>query len=138
MRALRETRARPGVSIRLVVRLLLAQAAMASLIGFSYSRRQLSSILITLMLVMVVLGIALLARSGSHAAWMLAIGFESAYVAFGLWRFVTSRYVGGTLLGIILLGALLHPAIARSYSGRPTLGPGAGTLAEHDSALGER
>ena len=58
-------------------------------------------------------------RSGTHAAWILAIGFESAFVMFGLFRFFTSRYLGGTLFAIVKLGVLLHPAVARAFSGVP-------------------
>lgn len=40
-------------------------------------------------------------------------------------RFLTSRYIGGTLFGVIALGALLHPAVARAFSGAaaPAEGP---------------
>ncbi|MGA8460140.1 MAG: hypothetical protein WB800_32405, partial [Streptosporangiaceae bacterium] len=41
------------------------------------------------------------------------------FVMFGLIRFITSRYVGGTLFGMIALGVLLHPAVARAFSGTP-------------------
>jgi hypothetical protein len=112
-------RTRPEELVALVSRLILVQAGVAAAIGLSYSRRHLPSILITLMLVAALLGIMAAARSATHGAWVLAIAFESAFVAFGLFRFITSRYLGGTLLGIITLGVLLHPAVARAFSGAP-------------------
>ena len=114
---LRPDRSRPLV--RLVTRLIIAQAAVAAAIGLSYSRRHVPSIIITLMLVVALLGLAALTRSGTHAAWVSAIGLESAFVMFGLIRFISTRYLGGTLFGIIGLGVLLHPAVARAFSGVP-------------------
>jgi hypothetical protein len=108
--------------VKLVTRLVVAQAGADAAIGLCYSRRHLPSILITLMLVLTVLGLALVARAGTHVAWVVALGSESAFVMFGLVRFITSRYVGGTLLGMITMGVLLHPAVARAYSGAPALG----------------
>jgi hypothetical protein len=113
-----QARSRSQELIALVTRLVTVQAGVAAAIGLSYSRRHLPSIIITLMLVVALLGLVAVTRSASHAAWIVAIGFESAYVAFGLFRFFTSRYLGGTLLGIITLGVLLHPAVARAFSGR--------------------
>jgi len=105
--------------VKLVTRLLVAQAGADAAIGLCYSRRHVPSILITLMLVLAVLGLATVARSGTHVAWVVALGSESAFVMFGLVRFITSRYVGGTLLGMITMGVLLHPAVARAFSGVP-------------------
>ena len=113
-------RLRPGPLVRLVTRLITAQAAVAAAIGLSYSRRHMPSIIITLMLVAALLGLAALTRSGTHAAWGTAIGFESAFIMFGLIRFISSRYLGGTLFGMISLGVLLHPAVARAFSEVPT------------------
>jgi hypothetical protein len=112
-------RLRPRPLVRLVTRLITAQAAVAAAIGLSYSRRHVPSIIITLMLVAALLGLAALTRSGTHAAWVLAIGVESAFIMLGLIRFISSRYLGGTLFGIIGLGVLLHPAVARAFSGIP-------------------
>ena len=103
--------------VKLVTRLIVAQAGVAAAIGLAYSRRHLPSIIITLMLVAALLGLAAMTRSGTHAAWMFAIGFESAFIMFGLFRFFTSRYLGGTLFAIVELGVLLHPAVARAFSG---------------------
>ncbi len=102
--------------VKLVTRLIVAQAGVAVAIGLAYSRRHLPSIIITLMLVAALLGLAAMTRSGTHAAWMFAIGFESAFIMFGLFRFFTSRYLGGTLFAIVELGVLLHPAVARAFS----------------------
>lgn len=113
----RPDRSRPLV--RLVTRLITAQAAVTAAIGLSYSRRHVPSIIITLMLVVALLGLAALTRSGTHAAWASAIGLESAFVMFGLIRFISTRYLGGTLFGIIGLGVLLHPAVARAFSQVP-------------------
>ena len=94
----------------------MAQAGLAAAIGLAYGRRQLPSILITLMLLAALSGLAAAARSGTHAAWTIAIAFESAFIACGLVRFITSRYLGGTLLGVIALGVLLHPAVGRAFT----------------------
>lgn len=102
--------------VRLVTRLVIAQAVAGAAIGLLFSRRHLPSILITLALVAAVCALAAVVRSGGHAAWLVAITFESAYVVFGLSRFLTSRYLGGTLLGIITLGALLQPSVARDFA----------------------
>jgi len=103
--------------VKLVTRLITAQAAVAAAIGLAYGRKQVPSIIITLMLVVALLGLAAMSRSGTPVAWMVTIGFETALVMFGLIRFITSRYVGGTLFGMIALGVLLHPAVARAFSG---------------------
>ena len=103
--------------VRLVTRLVTAQAAAAAAIGLSYSRRHVPSIIITLILVVALLGLAAITRSGSHAAWVLASGFECAFIMFGLIRFVSTRYLGGTLFGMITMGVLLHPAVARAFGG---------------------
>ena len=103
--------------VRLATRFITAQAAAAAAIGLSYSRRHVPSIIITLMLVVALLGLAAITRSGAHAAWVTAIGFESAFIMFGLIRFFSTRYLGGTLFGIITMGVLLHPAVARAFSG---------------------
>lgn len=104
--------------VKLVSRLVVAQAGADAAIGLCYGRRNLPSILITLMLVLAVLALAVVARSGTHVAWLVALGSESAFIMFGVVRFITSRYVGGTLLGMIAMGVLLHPAVARAYAER--------------------
>jgi len=104
--------------VRLVTRLVIAQTGLAAAIGLPYSRRHLPSVVITLMLAAALWGLAMVVRSGTHAAWTIAIGFEIAYIIFGLFRFFTSRYLGGTLFAIITLGTLLQPAVARAFAGQ--------------------
>lgn len=133
--AWRRARREPHELVRLVTRLVIAQTALAAAIGLPYSRRHLPSIVITLMLVAALWGLVLVVRSGTHAAWTLAVGFEIAFILFGLFRFFTSRYLGGTLFAILALGTLLHPAVARAFAGQPgqasrgLCGPGAADTA---------
>ncbi len=112
--------------VRLVTRLMVAQAAAAAAVGLAFSRRHLPSVLITLALVVSLCLLALLVRSGTRAAWLTAVTFESVFFAYGVSRFVFARYVGGTLLALVIAGTLLHPAVARAYSAVP------GTLPGHD------
>ena len=109
----------PDRMVALVKRLIVAQTGLAAAIGLSYSRRHLPSIIITLMLAAALWGLALVVRSGTHAAWILAISFEAAFILFGLVRFLTSRYVGGTLFAIIIASVLLQPAVARAFTRPP-------------------
>jgi len=109
----------PDQFVALVKRLIVAQTGLAAAIGLSYSRRHLPSIIITLMLVAALWGLALVVRSGTHAAWIVAIGSEAAFILFGLFRFLTSRYVGGTLFAIIIASVLLQPAVARAFTRPP-------------------
>ena len=108
--------------VKLVTRLITAQAVASAAIGLSFSRRHIASIIITLMVVVALLGLAAMSRSATQVAWMVAIGFETAFVMWGLIRFITSRYIGGTLFGMITLGVLLHPSVARAFSGEPAQG----------------
>ncbi len=119
-------------SINLVSRLLLAQAGACAAIGIGYSRRNLPWLVLTLVLAVVVCGLATLVRSGSHGAWLTSITVESALVAVGLFRFASAGYLGGTLLAIITLGALLHPAVSRAFA--PAPGPAAHDLGLADEA----
>jgi len=106
----------PGrLLVRLVTRLVVAQTIAAAAVGLPFSRRQLSSVLITLAMVAALCVLAFLVRSGTKAAWLIAVGFEVAFVCYGLSRFFTSRYLGGTLFAIITVGTLAHPAVARAY-----------------------
>jgi len=108
--------------VKLATRIITAQAAASAAIGLCFSRRHIPSIAITLMLVVALLGLAALTRTGAHVAWLSAIGFESAFIMFGLIRFFSTRYLGGTLFGIITMGVLLHPAVARAFSGAQAQG----------------
>jgi hypothetical protein len=101
--------------IRLVTRLVIAQTVACAAVGLPFSRRQLSSILITLAMVAALCALAVMARSGTRAAWRITVTFEMAFVLYGLSRFFFARYLGGTLFAILTVGALLHPAVARAY-----------------------
>jgi hypothetical protein len=105
--------------VQLVCRLLLTQAAAAAAVGLPFSRRHLPSVAITVLLVLAVLLVAWVARAGTRGAWMATFAFECAYFSYGLTHFLVARYVGGTLAAAALLGALLHPAVARAYSVLP-------------------
>jgi len=114
----------PVPQVRLVTRLVLAQAAAAAAVGLPFGRRHLPSILITLGLVASLCLLALLVKSGTRTAWLMTVGFESAFFIYGVSRFVFARYVGGTLFAVVVVGALLHPAVARAYSAVPGRLPG--------------
>jgi uncharacterized membrane-anchored protein len=64
--------------VRLVSRLLVTQAALAAAIGLFFTRRHLPSVLITLLVVAVLCGLALVARTGTHAAWVAILAAEGA------------------------------------------------------------
>jgi hypothetical protein len=123
----------PDSLVRLVTRLIASQAAVAGAIGLFFTRRQLATVLVTVAIVLVLCGLALVTRTGTHAAWVAALSVEGAFVLVGLLRFVTSRYVGGTLFAMIAVGVLVHPAVARAFGSGPE--PGPETLGENP--LGE-
>jgi hypothetical protein len=106
---------------------MVAQAVAAGAVGLPFSRKQLPSVFITLSLVVAVCLVAMLARTGTRTAWMVTFSFEMVYFLFGLTRFVTARYVGGTLFSLIIAVMLLHPPVTRAYamfSGRLAGRPG--------------
>jgi hypothetical protein len=105
--------------VRLVTRLVMAQAAAAAAVGLLFSRRHLPSILITLALVAVCCLLALMVRAGTRGAWLTALTVESVFFLYGLSRFVYARYVGGTLFAVIVVGTLSHPGVARAYGALP-------------------
>jgi hypothetical protein len=109
--------------VRLVTRLVVAQAVAAAAIGLPFSRRQLSSVLITLAMVAALCVLALVVRSGTKTAWLIAVGFEVAFIGYGLSRFFTARYLGGTLFAILAAGTLAHPAVARAFAVMPARTP---------------
>jgi O-antigen ligase len=134
---------RPHIFVRVVGRLMVAQAVAGGLVGLAFGRRQLPSIFITLSLVIAICLVAMLAKTGTRTAWLVTFGFQSVYFLFGLSRFVSARYVGGTLFSLIILVVMLRPGVTRAYSvftGR--LAPGGGGeigLAETaGEAFGER
>ena len=120
--------------VRLVTRLVVAQAIAAAAIGLPFSRRQMPSILITLAMVMALCALAVLARSGTRAAWRITVTFEAAFIIYGLSRFFFARYLGGTLFAIITAGVLAHPAVARAYGAAPIR---AREQASGETSLGE-
>jgi len=63
---------RRAAPVRLVTRLVVAQAAAAAAVGLAFSRRHLPSVLITLALVVSLCLLAFLVRSGTRAAWLTA------------------------------------------------------------------
>lgn len=113
--ARRLTQARPPL-VRLVTRLAFAQTLTAGFTGLPFGRRHLSSILITLALVAGCFLVALMVRTGGRAAWSVAVCYEMAFFLYGLSRFMSARYVGGTLFSLVIAGTLMHPAVARAYS----------------------
>ncbi len=112
-------RAQPQALVRLASRLLLAQAGSSAAIGLAYSRRNAPWLLLTILVAIALCGLAGVIRSGSHAAWLGAVSLEVCLVTVGLFLFVYDRYLGGTLLAIITLGTLLHPAVARTFAAAP-------------------
>lgn len=109
----------PDVLVRLVSRLLLAQAGATAAIGIGYSRRTMPWLVLTVLGAMALCGLAWLVRSGGQATWLVAICVESCLAAVGLFSFAYSGYVGGTLLSLVTLGTLLHPAVARTFAAPP-------------------
>jgi hypothetical protein len=109
--------------VRLVTRLVVAQTIAAAAIGLPFSRRHLASVLITLAMVAALCVLVLVVRSGTRTAWLIAVGFEVAFVSYGLSRFFAARYLGGTLFAILALGTLAHPAVARAFAVMPRRAP---------------
>ena len=109
--------------VRLVTRLVVAQTIAAAAIGLPFSRRQPSSVLITLAMVAALCVLVLIVRSGTKTAWLIAVGYEVAFVGYGLSRFFAARYLGGTLFAILALGTLAHPAVARAFAVMPRRAP---------------
>ena len=114
---------RGQVLVRLVTRLVVAQTIAAAAIGLPFSKRQLSSVLITLAMVAALCVLVLIVRSGTKTAWLTAVGFEVTFVGYGLSRFFAARYLGGTLFAILALGTLAHPAVARAFAVMPRRAP---------------
>jgi hypothetical protein len=111
------------VLVRLVTRLVVAQTIAAAAIGLPFSKRQLSSVLITLAMVAALCVLVLVVRSGTKTAWLIAVGFEVVFVGYGLSRFFAARYLGGTLFAILAVGTLVHPAVARAFAVMPPPAP---------------
>jgi hypothetical protein len=110
--------ARSGALVRVVSRLYMAQAGASAAVSLSFGRRSVPSVLLAIAVTAVLCWLAAIVRSGSHTVWLIAIAFESGFVAVGLFRYAyAAKYLGGTLLAIITLGMLLHPAVARAFAG---------------------
>ena len=125
---------RPHPLVRLVSRLVAAQAVASAVVGLVFGRRHLPSILITLSVVAAVCLVAMLARTGTRAAWLVMFGFETVYFLFGLSRFVSARYVGGTLFALVIGCTLIHPAVGRAYGVFPAGGQKPGEMGLGDAA----
>jgi hypothetical protein len=125
-------RARSSALVRLVSRLYLAQAGACAAVSLSFGRRNVPSLLLAIAVAVALCWLAAIVRSGSHTAWLIAIAFESGFVAVGLFRYAyAARYLGGTLLAMITLGTLLHPGVARAFADPRDVPDHAGaTLAE--------
>lgn len=122
-----QARTRDSVT-SLVARLLVAQAGASAAIGLGYSRRNMPLLVLTLIVAVALCGLAGLVRSGSHPTWLIAISVESGLAAVGLFQFAYVRYMGGTLLALIALSTLLHPAVARAFAAAPKRRGHAGEL----------
>ena len=105
--------------VRLVTRLIVAQAAIVAAVSLPFSRRSTSVIVSTLMFVAALCLLAALAHAGTPAVRTAVIGFELAVIVFGLYRFFFDRYLGGTIFAIVIIAVLLHPAAARAYGAEP-------------------
>jgi hypothetical protein len=109
----------PDVLVRLVSRLFVAQAGATAAIGIGYSRRTMPWLTLTIVAAVAICGLAWLVRSGGHITWLVAICVESCLAAVGLFSFAYAGYAGGTLLSLVTLGTLLHPAVARTFAAAP-------------------
>jgi hypothetical protein len=111
-------RAQSSALVRVVSRLYVAQAGASAAVSLSFGRRNVPSVLLAIAVTAALCWLAAIVRSGSHTAWLVAIAFESGFVAVGLFRYAyAAKYLGGTLLAIITMGTLLHPAVARAFAG---------------------
>jgi len=116
----------PHELVRLITRLVVAQAIMTAAVGLPFSRRQVPTIMLTLTVVAALCMLAVIARTGTHLAWLVLLAAEGGYVVIGIYRFFFADYLGGTIFAMISCGLLLHPAVARAYpyraAGEPVLG----------------
>jgi hypothetical protein len=112
---------RPQDLVALIRRLIAVQAGLMVVLSLAFPAGAAWLILA----LAISAGLAVLSgllRSGTHGAWLTAVAAEAACLAAGLARLVSARYLGGTLLAIVTLGALLHPAVSRAFSARPGRG----------------
>jgi hypothetical protein len=130
-RTVADARVRPHALACLASRMLFAQAGASAAIGLGYGRRNVPSFVVTVVVAIAICGLAVFIRSGSHAAWVVAVSVEAVVVPLGLIRFAYLRYMGGSLLAIVSLGVLLHPAVAGAF-GRVRQREPAETVAARD------
>jgi hypothetical protein len=116
-------RVQPHALAQLVGRLLFAQAGASAVIGVAYSRRNAPWLLISVIAAIVLCALAGVVRSGNHGPWLAAVSVETVLVATGVIRFIYARYLGGSLLAIISLGVLVHPAVAGAFARARPLEP---------------
>jgi hypothetical protein len=105
--------------VRLVGRLLIAQAGAAAAVSLLFSRRNTTVVVTTVMMVVALCLLAALAYTGTHSARTVVLGFELVLIAFGLFRFFFYRYVGGTVFAIVTAAVLMHPSVVRAFGARP-------------------
>jgi hypothetical protein len=126
----------PPALVTMVSRMLLAQAGASAAVTMSFGRRTVTSVVLTVLVAIALCALAGVVRSGHHTAWLVSIAFESGFAAVGLFGYTYGWYLGGTLLAIIVLGTLLHPAVARLYAGPATARDhAAGVLADSAGEL---
>jgi hypothetical protein len=109
--------------VELVSRLLLAQAAVTGAIGLAYLRGSLTGLLLIVVLAGALGCLAALVRSGGRGAWLTAAAGEGVIAVTGLVQIITSaQYLGGTLLALVTLAVLLHPAVGAAFGPAPRSG----------------
>jgi hypothetical protein len=102
--------------VRLVTRLLIAQAGAAAAVSLLFSRRSTAVVVTTIMLVAALCVLAALAHTGTNPARNVIFASELGLLVFGLYRFSFYRYMGGTVFAIVVAAALLHPSVIRAYA----------------------
>jgi hypothetical protein len=105
--------------VRLVTRLLIAQAGAAAAVSLLFGRRNTTVVVSTVLLVVALCLLAALAYTGAHSARTVVLGFEIVLIVFGLYRFFFHRYLGGTVFAIVTAAVLLHPSVVRAYGAKP-------------------
>ncbi|MQA96811.1 MAG: hypothetical protein GEV11_20010 [Streptosporangiales bacterium] len=102
--------------VRLATTLVLAQACMAALTGLPYARRGDGTVPGVLALVLMLLVLVVLLRTGTPAARNTVLLVETVAFLIGAGIFVSGgRWVGGTTFAGVVAGVLLHPAVAAAF-----------------------
>jgi hypothetical protein len=112
----RPARSQPHPLVALVGRLLLVQSGATAVISLAFWRRGVTWLLFALMLAALLGCLSGLARTGTHLAWVATVVAEGAVTLLGLVQAMSLDYLGGTLLAIVTLGVLLHPAVGRAFT----------------------